>query len=268
MRREGLVSGNIWKPSLGEMVKVQKKPTNASKFSGKCKRVRCCKCHDGRPVSKSMAKAKGRNKRALFFGDDWVLRPPLIISGSQRNSNFSLLDSDYDADELHGGSDLNESPVHVVLPFCDEDITVAALSVNFCTSAGHEEAVYNGLSQIWRSIVKANDGAPVVQHAGKHTVDVMCASNHVNADVQLQNSGDIDPIIWDQKMFTDMVHDDIFDKGDTNHKDENCADDSFETWCRCLTDETLSDTESEKSSIGDDWCYVMPLKIIDDWCLC
>ncbi|KAF8378166.1 hypothetical protein HHK36_029503 [Tetracentron sinense] len=48
-------------PAAGIFVKVSSKPTNHSKFTGKCGTARCLGCHT-HPASKSKEKAKGTHK--------------------------------------------------------------------------------------------------------------------------------------------------------------------------------------------------------------
>ncbi|KAK1404337.1 Histone-lysine N-methyltransferase trithorax-like protein [Heracleum sosnowskyi] len=47
--------------TAGLFVKVAAKPTNHSKFTGRCGKPKCCDCHD-QPVCKSKDKAKGSQK--------------------------------------------------------------------------------------------------------------------------------------------------------------------------------------------------------------
>nr|GLL18617.1 uncharacterized protein LOC109180200 [Ipomoea trifida] len=49
-------------PTAGLFTKVSAKPTNHSKFTGKCRRVRCSGCH-AHPAAKAKDKAKGTLKR-------------------------------------------------------------------------------------------------------------------------------------------------------------------------------------------------------------
>ncbi|XP_019185234.1 PREDICTED: uncharacterized protein LOC109180200 [Ipomoea nil] len=49
-------------PTAGLFTKVSAKPTNHSKFTGKCSRVRCSDCH-AHPAGKAKDKAKGTLKR-------------------------------------------------------------------------------------------------------------------------------------------------------------------------------------------------------------
>ncbi|KAJ8436114.1 hypothetical protein Cgig2_001141 [Carnegiea gigantea] len=49
-------------PVAGIFAKVPAKPTNHSKFTGKCKRVGCSDCHTNNPVGKSKNKCKGTQK--------------------------------------------------------------------------------------------------------------------------------------------------------------------------------------------------------------
>ncbi|XP_057529507.1 uncharacterized protein LOC130808078 [Amaranthus tricolor] len=48
-------------PTAGIFAKISNKPTNHSKFTGKCEKVRCSGCHF-HPISKSRDKSKGTQK--------------------------------------------------------------------------------------------------------------------------------------------------------------------------------------------------------------
>ncbi|CAH8353457.1 unnamed protein product [Eruca vesicaria subsp. sativa] len=48
-------------PAFGVFAKVSSKPTNHSKFTGKCERSKCSGCHVS-PAKKSANKSKGRRK--------------------------------------------------------------------------------------------------------------------------------------------------------------------------------------------------------------
>ncbi|KAK1257877.1 hypothetical protein QJS04_geneDACA020378 [Acorus gramineus] len=52
-------------PIAGQFVKVPSKPTNHSKFTGRCRKPMCNTCHDN-PVGKSKDKAKGNTKFKSF----------------------------------------------------------------------------------------------------------------------------------------------------------------------------------------------------------
>ncbi|GER47463.1 elongation factor G 2 [Striga asiatica] len=79
-------------PTAGLFTKVPSRPTNHSKFTGKCGRPRCRACHVG-PACKSRTKAKGAHKTrsaAVDFSDD-----DCDVYGSDYRSE----DFDSDADE-------------------------------------------------------------------------------------------------------------------------------------------------------------------------
>ncbi|KAF2572763.1 hypothetical protein F2Q70_00001664 [Brassica cretica] len=48
-------------PAFGVFTKVPSKPTNHSKFTGRCERSKCSDCHAS-PAKKSANKSKGRRK--------------------------------------------------------------------------------------------------------------------------------------------------------------------------------------------------------------
>ncbi|OMO69104.1 hypothetical protein COLO4_29257 [Corchorus olitorius] len=54
-------------PTAGVFTKVPMKPTNHSKFTGRCGRARCLECHM-HPACKSKEKAKGSHKVLSFKG--------------------------------------------------------------------------------------------------------------------------------------------------------------------------------------------------------
>ncbi|CAH2047935.1 unnamed protein product [Thlaspi arvense] len=84
-------------PGFGEFVKVPSKPTNHSKFTGKCDRSKCINCHVS-PATRSADKSKGRrNQQATtWWAEDKLDR----FMGSDSFSAKSILDTlcgeDYD----------------------------------------------------------------------------------------------------------------------------------------------------------------------------
>ncbi|CAN8284698.1 unnamed protein product [Cochlearia groenlandica] len=84
-------------PAFGVFTKVPSKPTNHSKFSGKCERSKFSNCHVS-PAIKSGDKSKGRRK--LQSSDLWVEDKLDRFIGSNSSSvEFvldTLCDEDYD----------------------------------------------------------------------------------------------------------------------------------------------------------------------------
>ncbi|CAH2049700.1 unnamed protein product [Thlaspi arvense] len=101
-------------PSASLFIKVSPKPTNHSKFTGKCARPKWSKCHTN-PATKSKAKAKGTQKMRLSdAGSSYSLmpwravglRPVSKFAGFSATAILDQLDSDYDGegdcvDEIH-----------------------------------------------------------------------------------------------------------------------------------------------------------------------
>ncbi|KAJ4872389.1 Uncharacterized protein Rs2_45942 [Raphanus sativus] len=57
-------------PAFGVFAKVPSKPTNHSKFTGKCERSKCSDCHVS-PAKKSANKSKGgRKEQAMAWSED------------------------------------------------------------------------------------------------------------------------------------------------------------------------------------------------------
>ncbi|KAF3340501.1 hypothetical protein FCM35_KLT09345 [Carex littledalei] len=56
-------------PIAGVFAKVSRKPTNHSKFTGKCSKQMCVSCHEA-PASKSKNKSKGRHKFRFIMDDE------------------------------------------------------------------------------------------------------------------------------------------------------------------------------------------------------
>ncbi|KAK9272148.1 hypothetical protein L1049_002519 [Liquidambar formosana] len=89
-------------PTAGLFTKVQSKPTNHSKFTGKCDRPRCTGCHV-QPACKSKDKAKGTQKlRSCDVGANHKLigwrvvdgRPGLNFDGLSASGILDHLDDD------------------------------------------------------------------------------------------------------------------------------------------------------------------------------
>lgn len=61
LKLEEVVNISGYSPVTGEHTRVISKPTNHSKYTGKCRKPRCLECHS-HPVTKSRDKAKGAYK--------------------------------------------------------------------------------------------------------------------------------------------------------------------------------------------------------------
>ncbi|KAK3410273.1 hypothetical protein EUGRSUZ_J02274 [Eucalyptus grandis] len=110
-------------PAAGLFMKAPSRPTNHSKFTGKCTRPRCADCHL-HPACKFKDKTKGNNKNKSF---DVVSSPRLIswrvvdgrsclnysgISATGLANHLAHAHEDYDDDECETGSD-HERETHV-----------------------------------------------------------------------------------------------------------------------------------------------------------
>ncbi|KAL0331906.1 UNVERIFIED_CONTAM: hypothetical protein Scaly_2092100 [Sesamum calycinum] len=110
-------------PTAGLFTKVSTKPTNHSKFTGKCGRPMCRGCHS-HPVSKSRDKAKGAQK--IKSASDVVsnyrlitwrvvdARPGLKLTGFSATSvldYIDYMDRDYEADDNYD-ADINVEDSH------------------------------------------------------------------------------------------------------------------------------------------------------------
>ncbi|KAI3408992.1 uncharacterized protein J3R85_019869 [Psidium guajava] len=103
-------------PAAGLFAKVPSRPTNHSKFTGKCTRPRCTDCHL-HPACKSKDKTKGNNKNKSFNAVSshrlisWRVvdgRPGLNYSGFSATGLADHLANaykDYDDEECEPGSD-------------------------------------------------------------------------------------------------------------------------------------------------------------------
>lgn len=100
-----VVNEVISPPTAGRYTKVPAKPTNHSKFTGKCGTPRCVECH-ARPACKSRKKAKGTQKlkscdvaldQRLITRKDVNKRPGLIhVGGSATGVLGRLTDGNWD----------------------------------------------------------------------------------------------------------------------------------------------------------------------------
>ncbi|KAI4366905.1 hypothetical protein MLD38_022707 [Melastoma candidum] len=119
---KGRIFNNVDAPATaGILTKVPSKPTNHSKFTGKCGRPRCMGCHM-HPACKSKDKTKGNNKIKSFdtLGHQMVT---WRIGNDQRglsqlgNSASGLLDHlvDYRSDDYDGDEDSTVRGLGVIL---------------------------------------------------------------------------------------------------------------------------------------------------------
>ncbi|PIA30420.1 hypothetical protein AQUCO_05600104v1 [Aquilegia coerulea] len=108
-------------PTAGMYTKVSRKPTNHSKYTGKCGKAKCEECHT-HPVCKSKAKAKGTQKinssdvaknhqlvtwRVVDKGDNLKYTGKSATGILFNMSNDQYMDDDeveYDADDVYNGS--------------------------------------------------------------------------------------------------------------------------------------------------------------------
>ncbi|XP_010436007.1 PREDICTED: uncharacterized protein LOC104719736 [Camelina sativa] len=95
------------RPTAGLFTKVSSKPTNHSKFTGKCGQARCLECHM-HPITKSKAKTKGsskvRSSDVTYKMLTWQVaagreaRPGLKLSGFSATGILDLMSDDYGYD--------------------------------------------------------------------------------------------------------------------------------------------------------------------------
>lgn len=101
-------------PTCGLFTKVPQRPTNHSKFTGKCGRARCVDCHM-HPAFKSKDKTKGNHKlinsRGLVSNYKMITwrvvdgRPGLNFSGLSATEMLDHLASDYVDDNVDDDDD-------------------------------------------------------------------------------------------------------------------------------------------------------------------
>ncbi|CAH2080102.1 unnamed protein product [Thlaspi arvense] len=94
------------RPTAGLFTKVPSKPTNHSKFTGKCGQARCLECHM-HPITKSKVKTKGSSKMrsndVTYKMLTWQVadggpRPGLKLSGFSATGILDLMSDDYGYD--------------------------------------------------------------------------------------------------------------------------------------------------------------------------
>ncbi|MED6111178.1 hypothetical protein PIB30_050046 [Stylosanthes scabra] len=119
-------------PTAGLFTKVSSKPTNHSKFTGKCRTSRCVCCHL-HPACKSKHKTKGTQKDK----NGWVMdQPHLNFSGSSATrmlDHLSNYGDDYAEDEIH--FDLNDQ----CTPEVDGDPCVSDIKVDLVEELKYED---------------------------------------------------------------------------------------------------------------------------------
>ncbi|XP_020571960.1 uncharacterized protein LOC110018842 [Phalaenopsis equestris] len=84
---------------MGQFTKAPSKPTNKSKFTGRCKLPRCGLCH-AHPVNKAMAKIKGNHRHKDEISD-------FYLKGDRRRSEETG-EVNYDSDGGVGLDDREE----------------------------------------------------------------------------------------------------------------------------------------------------------------
>lgn len=101
-----LVNPLTCRPTAGLFTKVSSKPTNHSKFTGKCGQARCLECHM-HPITKSKVKSKGsskvRSNDITYKMLTWQVasgghRPGLNLSGFSATGLLDLMSDDYGYD--------------------------------------------------------------------------------------------------------------------------------------------------------------------------
>ncbi|KAL1223143.1 hypothetical protein V5N11_010464 [Cardamine amara subsp. amara] len=101
------------RPTAGLFTKVPSKPTNHSKFTGKCGQARCLECHM-HPITKSKVKTKGsskvRSNDVTYKMLTWQVsaggpRPGLKLSGLSATGILDLISDDYGYDHDYDQDD-------------------------------------------------------------------------------------------------------------------------------------------------------------------
>lgn len=75
-------------PVAGVFAKASRKPTNHSKFTGKCSKQMCVSCRKA-PASKAKNKLKGRHKFGTIIEDEAVCR---VYDSFSMDDEFSEID--------------------------------------------------------------------------------------------------------------------------------------------------------------------------------
>ncbi|CAA7055201.1 unnamed protein product [Microthlaspi erraticum] len=115
-----LVNSLTCRPTAGLFTKVTSKPTNHSKFTGKCGQARCLECRM-HPITKSKVKTKGsskvRSNDVTYEMLTWQVpsgggtRPGLKLSGFSATGILDLMSDDYGYDHDYESDEEEEEYV-------------------------------------------------------------------------------------------------------------------------------------------------------------
>ncbi|XP_042497133.1 uncharacterized protein LOC122075965 [Macadamia integrifolia] len=133
--------------TAGNFMKVSSKPTNHSKFTGKCGRSRCNGCHS-HPVSKSKDKAKGTHKEKAFGGRNGGCLNYAGLSATAFLGQLATRDAqdydDYDEEEPEEEKQMEMGygdDVYYQNDYCSND-NVEDIAAPALTAGGIEEIVH------------------------------------------------------------------------------------------------------------------------------
>lgn len=116
-----LVNPLTCRPTAGLFTKVSSKPTNHSKFTGKCGQARCLECHM-HPITKSKVKSKGsskvRSNDVTYKMLTWQVasgghRPGLKLSGFSATGLLDLMSDDYGYDHDYESDEEKEEDEYI-----------------------------------------------------------------------------------------------------------------------------------------------------------
>ncbi|CAG7906604.1 unnamed protein product [Brassica rapa] len=116
-----LVNPLTCRPTAGLFTKVSSKPTNHSKFTGKCGQARCLECHM-HPITKSKVKSKGsskvRSNDVTYKMLTWQVasgghRPGLKLSGFSATGLLDLMSDDYGYDHDYQSDEEEEEEEYI-----------------------------------------------------------------------------------------------------------------------------------------------------------
>ncbi|KAL0669870.1 hypothetical protein Bca4012_032574 [Brassica carinata] len=116
-----LVNPLTCRPTAGLFTKVSSKPTNHSKFTGKCGQARCLECHM-HPITKSKVKTKGsskvRSNDVTYKMLTWQVasgghRPGLKLSGFSATGLLDLMSDDYGYDHDYESDEEKEEDEYI-----------------------------------------------------------------------------------------------------------------------------------------------------------
>ncbi|KAL0741710.1 hypothetical protein Bca4012_083223 [Brassica carinata] len=122
-----LVNPLTCRPTAGLFTKVSSKPTNHSKFTGKCGQARCLECHM-HPITKSKVKSKGsskvRSNDVTYKMLTWQVasggyRPGLKLSGFSATGLLDLMSDDYGYDHDYESDEEEEYTGSVIQEIVD-----------------------------------------------------------------------------------------------------------------------------------------------------